>query len=246
MPVEFWTNQPNLINEMPPIPAARLASKTMSDVPVSTGSETTIKNCPGIIDFITRGYVMLLHTDITVRRIINSDGSEDFEFSADPSLDRDGISRDELVTTFHEKVLDAHFHRDGFYAKTFKINLPWGMALPEGYVAMLLPIYYEDRSPVEAIPGILHTDYMEKVNVNLRLRPFEGDTLVLAKGTPLLRIIPFRDENLDMSMRNATFDDIDRYKTFMHVRKLGCPYKVNYRKYDRVIGRIGRSKKTVK
>lgn len=243
MTIEFWTNQPDLIEEMPLIPASRLAAMNMASVPSSTRLKTTIKNCPGILDFMTRGYVLRLHTDITVRRMDNSDGSQDFEFSADPSRDKDAIGRDELVSTFHEDDLDGHFHRDGFYAKSFKINMPWGMMLPEGYVAILLPIYYEPQSQIEAIPGILHTDYMEKLNVNFRLRPFDGDTFVLTKGTPLLRIIPFRDEQMGMSMRNATFDDINRYREFMHVRKLGCPYKVNYRRYDREIGRVPRTRR---
>jgi hypothetical protein len=179
---------------------------------------STIKKCVPVLDSITAGYHIPLHSDVWVE----NDG-EDINIKW--SLD------DIKVVSVHDQV---QYHSypvpEGYEAVGFKWINPWIVKTPPGWSCMFThPIHQEDL-PFKCLTAIVDTDrYPSCVNFIFFIK--KGFSGLIPKETPIIQIIPikrstFKSEYshdsgfLKQQWEKAHCVFFDRYKKFFHVPKI--------------------------
>jgi hypothetical protein len=166
------------------IPAKSLVPKWFKDEKLLTPPETTFKNCVPFLDSLISGYLVTLPVDILVTQqdghpIINwrqsNDGLTMVGFRLNESIDR--------IPTPHG------YHKDSFYW-----HFPVSFKLPIGYSALLTQPINRFDLPFQSLSIVLDGGYtlVPEARVTFFIREgFEG---IIPQGTPILQIIPFKNE----------------------------------------------------
>jgi len=193
----------------------------------STGGD--IRQCPGIIQYMQRGYIIKAWQDIhiqtdefgddftwetaTSRHEILTNHQYEKNSNIDPKVISEQVEAE--LQSFPQNQFFDFFPRKNTLKEVLKINTPWFVKLPKGYGALVLPIFYDNEERFTTIPGILLTDYLEKLNVQLywhNLGP-ENNSVIKA-GTPLAKIIPIKLEDWDLEVRKMNLNDNKKLNVF--------------------------------
>ncbi len=164
-----------------------------------TAIRRTVKNCTPFVEALTCGYIIPLAADIKVGR----DASGAFF----------GESRDVEIVHFHpaNQVKGAPFE----HLPIVKILNPWMIRTPPGFSTLFLPPLNRFHMPLIPLSGLVETDnFYREVNFPALLTVQPGTHIELAKGTPIVQVIPIRrDEFQSIFTRTDAekYDAIDRH-----------------------------------
>lgn len=154
---------------------------------------TTVKHCPGIVDYLKTGYIMPAWSDLIFRNI-NGDmhcepsvQSPEFEYGLHRPNQYSGMDD-------QQKPLMNLFN---------KISSPWWVKTTPGTSLLITHPYWERNSTFTSVSAIVHPDIIPIhlkwfFEFNLRIKDSpeiynESDQVIL-KGTPLALLIPFKRE----------------------------------------------------
>lgn len=219
--VEFYTPVEDILidGSIMPYPNKKDMGKILKNVAPSTFEDgNSIKNCPGIVKYLKQGFIIPAWQDIAIET--NGDGNT-FEWK------NNNCGLQNRVSSFFagysigvkwqaEKVFFQHFPRDNTLKTVIKFDTPWLIKLPPGYSALFLPVYYDNEERFSVIPGILETDYYGLISIQVYWHRLNSTEIIKA-GTPLMKIIPFKNEDWDHIVRLGTEKeaiDYNRVKYF--------------------------------
>ncbi len=144
----------------------------------------TIKRCMPVLDAITAGYIMKLHTDLFVKY---TDGVVGFEWAHDT---HDTVS-------FHPAYQLVNYRELDLPNGAPKLRNPWGIKTPKGYSCLFIPPTHRPASGIRILEGYVDTD----VYTNPVQFPFlvdEGFTGTIPAGTAIAQVIPFKRDAFRM------------------------------------------------
>jgi hypothetical protein len=240
--VEFYTMIPPLTEDLEPRSGRADMISTLKRVKVPNFKETSIKNCPGIIQYGMQGFVLRAWQDILVEATADGVAARWetpllMEHVVDPRVTQPSLRAAEEVVFMKQNAFYDHFPRDNTLKMVMKINTPWFVKLPRGYSALILPVWYDNEQRFETIPGILDTDYFEKINVQLYWRAL-GRTEIIQAGTPLCKILPIQLEDWDSEIRCINATDLRKYDLYSvhHNNKFAKPWAFFRNFMDKIRG----------
>jgi hypothetical protein len=141
----------------------------------------TIKKCMPVLDAMTAGYHIPLHSDIWVD---NSQGIPTFKSTR-------------VVNNFISIHDIGQYHTfpfsQDFYPQAFKFTHEWIVQTPKGWSCLFThPLFHEDL-PFRSLPGLVDTDkHPAVVSILFFIRKdFKG---LIPCGTPITQVIPFKRE----------------------------------------------------
>ena len=240
--IEFYTAFNTLleIEDVLPSTGASILKNIMKKVKVAVDSRPTndkslrsrggdIRQCPGIVQYMQRGYIIKAWQDIHIKTDESGDtftweaSTSRYEILTNHQYEKNSNVDPEVISTQVEKEV-SHFPQSQFFdffprkntlKQVLKINVPWFAKLPKGYGALILPVFYDNEERFTTIPGILLTDYLEKLNIQLywhNLGP--ENSSVIKAGTPLAKIIPIKLEDWDVEVRKMNLNDNKKVNVF--------------------------------
>lgn len=204
----------------------RLATQTIpqwyKDLPLEVpgkkftgaGTNSTMKRCIPVFDYMASGYIIPLWADINVNQTYCDDEScTEHDITVSWRISRT------VISIHNADQITGIQIPSGYYQKTaFKLDNQFLIRTPKGYSSLFLPV--PEESPMWAIPGIVDTD---KYNVAINFPFFFKENMegVITKGTPVVRVIPFKRENWSVDMTSAMSTDkhdfsLERLKTVIY------------------------------
>lgn len=164
--------------------------------------------CPGITDYANAGYIIVAHTDISIKA--NSVGTF-VKISATPGNlsqhESNGLNPD----VFDFTIVNGLVHVDKVKKEAKKVPLPWGIEAPAGYSAYVMPaIMHSDfLDKIHVYPGVV--DYDNFHTINFIFSPIKECEFMIPAGTPILQVIFFKREEFNAVCRKATPYEKDKY-----------------------------------
>lgn len=205
--VEFYTNNPMALEFYPPLPSGKDMINRLKGIKVTTG--LNIKKCPGIIDYGREGFVISAWQDISIQAddkgeaIIWNMPLDVNDYTIKDSFN--GMRLGEIVF-FQKEVFYDHFPRSNTMKGVLKINTPWMIKVPDGYRAMLLPVWYDNEERFSVIPGILDNPISNVIAVQMYWHALGREEIIKA-GTPLVKVVLIQNNAIPMAARLATKDE---------------------------------------
>lgn len=147
-----------------------------------TNINATVKQCMPFIDSLTVGYMITMPHDIYVKEV---NGSPFITWKSDvenPPRWRDVVAHKNIV---------PHDH----YPFEYTWNTCIALSVPEGYSMLITHPLNRHDLPFTTISGVIDGGYELSPHGNLPFyikRGFEG---VIEQGTPIMQVIPFRQES---------------------------------------------------
>lgn len=154
----------------------------------------TVKRCPGIISYLSEGYVLPLWSDI----VVQSRGDNLYAFGANATGQVSMHSRD---MHFNTMPVSDEYHKNAL-----KFINPWKVKTAPGWSVMISAPFYHFEDRFEVLPGVVDSDVYHHIHVNTLVRKQDGD-MQLSMGMPFVHIIPFQRESTDMECRVSTEED---------------------------------------
>jgi hypothetical protein len=215
--VEFYTPFEEFlaVDKYQPYLCKRDMSQIMKDIPpITFGSGNSITNCPGIIQYLKTGYIIPAWQDFAITT--NGDGKT-FQWKNANNIKLEPVSyfpnaKISEVLWHPSNAFFKYFPRENTLEPVIKFDSPWFIKLPPGYSALFLPVFYDNEERFSSIPGILQTDYYNPINIQVYWNRLNSTEIIKA-GTPLVKIIPIKNENWKHVIRLATKEDALRENT---------------------------------
>ena len=209
--IEFWTKTPGLtqIHRATPKPAREffpewfkkmpLMFETSNDIDTRSRDFQTVKRCPGIVDYMTQGYVVPMWCDIKIKFEIDENGDETYHW-----------------TTYGDFTINHHRHeqfkswgptwiKDEFRV-VMKFNNPWNIKTPKGYSVYQMPMWYHFNRSWTVFPGTIESDWYHETNLQLIFHDKQQE-VIIKQGDPLCVFIPYKREQYDLEVRESTEED---------------------------------------
>lgn len=160
----------------------------------------TVKRCPGILSYLSEGYIIPLWSDY----VVQSRGEQLFAFGSN-AAGQIGM---------HSK--DMHFDKmprpEGFHKDALKFVNPWKVITPPGWSILLCEPFYHFNDNYQILPGVIDSDSYHHIHVNTLFKA-SGKDVKLNMGTPFVLAIPFpRDSINELEVRVSTEKDKERLK----------------------------------
>ena len=186
--------------------------------------------CPGIFQIKSQGWIVRTWQDIELN--INEP-----EYTWRTPLNQvklsNGISMDD-VTHHSEMMLKQHFENwpKTSFSQIIKINTPWYVKVPKGYVLNQFHPSYLDEDRFTSLPGTYSPDYgMGTINVPMIWHSKQGKYLIKA-GTPIAQLILSKKEDIDFENKvvDEEFKKEDKIKTILETMNFKRIYSniINY------------------
>jgi hypothetical protein len=204
-----------------PYPASKIipdwwknANSSFQHLNIPTSGLSTFKRCMPILDVLSAGYIVPLHSDIEVTQV---DGEP-------------------IITwPFNSPVVEQHMPEkvfgieipDGYSESIFKYMINWTIKTPPGYSALITHPFGYKNLPFHSFSGIVDSDrYYADINTPFTVKNnFSG---VIPKGTPMMQVIPFKRENWESKILRGT--QFERDKNYILLRtKVHSAYKKMFR-----------------
>lgn len=209
-----------------PVPAAKAIPSWYKNIPSiveddnGTKSRQTVKRCVPFLDALTQGYILYLQADIGVQ--IKENG----EFVL---YDRDGKNVNPV--DFHNKAQIPYTPYDDKYPfseTTMKWLSPWHIKTPPGWSCLFTSPLNHFEPRFKMIDGIVDTD-SDPLDINF---PFvwtvlEKGEYIIEKGTPMVQVIPFKRETIEMEVTTMTEEELKNQ--YLQNMKWSLTFKNYYR-----------------
>jgi hypothetical protein len=211
--IEFFTDNENLL-EFPPIPARkalpgwfRELSPAIDLPPGNTrfpfglskalllsNVNATIRRCPGVLSYLSEGYLIPLWADFLVQirgQTVYCAGSNEL-----------------ALVSSHSKQSQYRTMRlpDGYLQDAVKFTNPWKVRTPPGWSVLLSQPFYHFEPRFTVLPGVVDSDVYHYINVNTLFRKGDVDH-PLKMGMPFVHVLPFQRSVLVPEVRAMTDDD---------------------------------------
>ena len=166
----------------------------------------TIKRCMPVFDAMTAGYLLVLHTDITI--FYDENKGLHINWAHDTS---DAV-------TFHDAHQLVGYKGLDLPTGAPKLRNPWGIKTPKGYSCYFMPPVHRDKTGIRILEGYVDTDtYNNSVQFPFLIdEGFEGD---IPAGTPFAQVIPFKRDNFQMRIGGQE-ERKDIYRDYRRIRSL--------------------------
>jgi hypothetical protein len=179
-----------------PVPATKKVPQWYKDMETSKSSgkdnfavrETqTIKRCMPVFDAITAGYLLILYTDLYVKK--EEDGSMSFNWAFDTTE----------TVSFHDGFQLVNYRNLDMSKGAPKLKQPWGIKTPKGYSTLFIPPMHHPKCGITILEGLVDTDgYTNSVQLPFMVDDgFEG---TIPAGTPIAQVIPFKRDEFKMQI----------------------------------------------
>ena len=166
----------------------------------ATNNALTIKRCMPFLDAMTTGWVLPLAAD--VRLVIRDEGR-----TVDAGWEFDKV----MVSPHGMYQVKGYDFGD---RPPMKFHNYWTIRTPPGWSCLFTPLLNRSNPSFEILSGVVDTDTYHSL-VNFPFVATAPDGLVaLAKGTPLVQVIPFRrkDAEISASIRSETLREAESRK----------------------------------
>jgi len=163
----------------------------------ATNNGLTVKRCVPFLDALSIGWLLPLAA--TVRLEISDEGRH---VTAGWEFDREMVSGHGA----HQAAGNPYEPRP-----LMKFHNPWTVRTPDGWSCLFVPPLNRPSELFEVLSGVVDTD-VYTAPVNFPFVALAGDGVhTIAKGTPLVQVIPFRREReqLAATIRAETERDAD-------------------------------------
>lgn len=154
----------------------------------------TIKRCPGVLSYLTQGYIVPLWSDFVVQ--VRDDTVYAFGSNETASVSLHG----------------RHIHFDkmpastDFYKDSLKFVNPWKIKTPHGWSALILEPFFHREERFKVIPGVVDSDTYHHIHVNTFFKKTKADHQ-LRMGMPFIQVIPFERKKTEYEVRLSTEED---------------------------------------
>jgi hypothetical protein len=147
----------------------------------------TVKRCMPVFDAFTAGYLLILHTDLTIS--YDEDNNVNFNWAQDT---QDAI-------TFHPGFQLVGYKGLDMSQGAPKLRNPWSIKTPKGYSCFFMPPVHHEKIGIRILEGYVDTDtYIAPVQFPFLVdEGFEGD---IPAGTPIAQVIPFKRDSFKMEI----------------------------------------------
>lgn len=187
------------------IPKYKKSKKNVYDIPenIKHSRLATIRNCPGINDTLSFGYMMYFPTDIFV------DSTKDEITCFVPNVD---VSKIEVTglpyLSFNEEEATSDFKiSEEFHPISLKLNPLWGIKTDRGYSSWITSPVNRLDLPFKVVDAIVDTDvYPSRFPISFHVKKNFCGTI--KNGTPFLQIIPFKRENFNSKIIELNNDEV--------------------------------------
>jgi len=163
----------------------------------------TVKSCPSFIDIYKYGFVILAPMDYLIN--VNEDSTYNWKTPINFTTEN-GLP---AIQDHADLQLLDHINNKN-YKMILKINLPLKVFTPKNYSCYQLPIPYEENNTWEAAFGMLRTDKIHPVNIQIIIKQY-GEILI-KQGTPLAIYLPYKRNQLELEYVNLNSNDKFRKK----------------------------------
>jgi len=177
-----------------PVPAVKAVPDWYKDMKTSYAenktesfevrASQTIKRCMPVLDAITGGYIIKLHTDIYVS---DENGVPTFKWPSDTKE----------TITFHPAQQVINYRNLDLPHGAPKLRNPWGIKTPKGYSCLFISPLHRPACGIKILEGIVDTDkYTNSVQFPFLVdKDFVG---TIPAGTPIAQVIPFKRDSFRM------------------------------------------------
>lgn len=173
---------------------------------------STVKNCPGIVDYLKTGYILPAWSDMVIRNI---KGKMIIDAALKVSEMHYGIHSKSQFIGMEESQLPemSVFH---------KMDSPWWIRTSPGVSVLITNPYWNRNKMFTSVSAVVHPDkapiqlkWFFELNKTIENNTeiYDEGSQVIKKDTPLALIIPFKRESFEHSLQyldDAKFDLMKR------------------------------------
>jgi hypothetical protein len=210
-----WFVKSNTRSKCPFAPLMKLrslnpkASLDTSKSPYTITKVTTVKHCPGIVDYLKTGYVLPAWSDMILRQI-NSEMVYESAVST-PEMHY-GLHRPNQYEgmSYDQRPEMGMFH---------KVSSPWYIKTDPGVSVLITDPYWERNKNFTSVSAIVHPDvtpihlkWFFELNKPIKdtAEIYDENIQIIKKDTPLLLVIPFKREKFDYSCEYLDFQQMSK------------------------------------
>lgn len=166
--------------------------------------DLTITKCPGIVEILTKGYVVTAWHDIDVVSNENT-----LDCSSPSSQLNDMLGNPTLQIQSGDGIGKFLPRRPWSNKNILKINTPWHIKSDCKF--LMIPLPYTDFFEFESCTGVLDPSISSEINVQGYVNG--RGTFTIKAGQPLCQLIPLTDENCEVEVRDMNQEDKDWLET---------------------------------
>jgi len=183
--IEFHTSA-QLQGTIPhPFPASRHIPDWFKDMPPDCNDGGTLKRCPPFLAAMSAGYIIPAPDDS--RLIMSPDGV----------LSATATRLNYLSTHFPSQYKGSPFAA----VRVVKFMNPWVIVTPPDYVCLITAPLNRFDIPFTPLTGIVETgSFYREVNLPMACALGPGQDYRLARGTPMIQVIPIRRDEFAASI----------------------------------------------
>lgn len=239
--IKFISTVPGLLDVKEALPqkANNFIPSWWKDMPRKINLESneevaTAKGCPSFTDYFSQGYILPAWSDFGLE--YDTDTDVWYSESAKSPTDENWYS-----WTIHSNPQFLDHVKPMFQGQSptmvFKGNSPWRIITRPGWSVMQVPLFYHFNNDLLAMPGIVDTDIMHEVNLQMLYFNKNKGPIRVKRGQPLVQYIPFK-RNKDVSMELGYIDKsiqkkIDAQNAKINTKFLGSgSYRIAQRQRD--------------
>ena len=187
--VRFFNLVPGVEMTHPIVPANEYRYSWLSEVAKDfrdNQKNTGTHRCPGIVDFLHKGFIVTAPFDFTI--LTNRNDNENFEWATAVNM-KNFIDAPYIGRLTKETLSNFVPFRSDTLKTIIKVNTFWRSSSSDDIVLLQMPIAYPDHNIFTACTGIIDPDKYLELIVQLQWHKLDGQYTIKA-GTPLCQLIP--------------------------------------------------------
>ena len=186
-----------------------LTSNKLIGNPQKLMRDTSVVNCPGIVDFLKTGYVIPAWCDMSFRKYNN-------EIIFNMSEDYPGITHGVHVSDQYNGMSeDQKPAEKGFH----KVCTPWMITTSPGVSVLITHPYWSRNKTFTSVSAVVHPDktpiqlkWFFEFHKDLPNTPdiVDMDQQIIKKRTPLILLIPFKRSKINHQIKYNSSEEMEK------------------------------------
>lgn len=216
-----------------------LGSKTLIKNPQKLMRDTSVVNCPGIVDFLKTGYVIPSWCDMSFRKYKNE---IIFNMSDNYSEITHGVHVPDQYSGMNENQQPV---AGGFH----KVCTPWMMTTSPGVSVLVTHPYWSRNKSFTSVSAVVHPDktpiqlkWFFEFNKELPDTPdiVDMNQQIITRGTPLILLIPFKRAKMEYQIKYNNDNEMEKLYRKASSDTVSWISKTFYDKMRKQIGNLYR------